>query len=195
MVIADEPGFVFVHIPKTAGTSLTTALEPEGSRLHPLCLRNTKHETLQAFVDRVGAGALERRTCFAVVRDPLDRFVSHFRYLKTVDMPEIRPLATLDDYAQAVELGVTEVCKPARVSPQHRFISLGGELATHALLRYETLAGDFSQFCERLGMPGRDLPTLNRSSVPVASVSDRVKRFVADYYAEDYALFGYEPRI
>lgn len=81
MVTADkdqvqaEYGFVFVHIPKTAGRSILSAL---GIKFHCQHLRMVDYE------EKLGAAELAKRFKFAVVRNPWDRAVSvyHFFHFK-----------------------------------------------------------------------------------------------------------------
>ena len=193
MVISDAPAFLMVHIPKTAGTSLTTALQPEGSRRHPLCLTKTKHETLESFAARIGADTLCRYHSFSVVRHPLSRFVSHYTYLKSHPdkFPELVGLS-IDDYAREVQNGnQTVIRKPERVLEQHKYLCLPGKpIAVNQVLRYENLQDDFRNLCRHLGLSEKTLPTLN-ASIAKASASPSVKQFCESYYQADYELFGY----
>ncbi|MBB3983603.1 hypothetical protein GGR44_003299 [Sphingobium fontiphilum] len=191
MVISDNPAFLFVHIPKTAGTSLSRALLRVAGGRHPQCLATTKHETLAAFAARVGRDAVSSRVSFAVVRNPLMRFASHFRYLKTQDVAETRHLQSLDDYARAVESGDPAICKPARIAPQHSFIALDGEIGVDHVFRFETLDRDMGVLAQRLGLGAIMLPHLNMSRHSAETPSAYVRAMVSRYYADDFRIFGY----
>lgn len=191
MVISDNPAFLFVHIPKTAGTSLSHALLRVAGGRHPQCLATTKHETLEAFAARVGRDAVSSRFSFAVVRNPLTRFASHFRYLKTRDVPETRHLQLLDDYARAVESGDPAICKPARVAPQHSFVAIDGRIGVDHIARFETLDADLGVLARKLGIGPILLPHLNMSRHPAEAPSSYVRAMVSRYYADDFRIFGY----
>ena len=191
MVISDNPGFIFVHIPKTAGSSITRALRAVGGKKdHALCAK-TKHETVESFVERVGHHEFTSRHSFTVIRDPLDRFVSHFRFLKTRGFRDVDHLYSLDEYAYAVESNDPIVCRPARVLPQHKFISLGKDIVVNSVIKYEELKVDTPSIFKELGIHLVDLPHRNVSSYPLEPASRYVREVVLKLYASDYEIFGY----
>lgn len=196
MVISDSHRFLFVHIPKTAGVSIAAALAPEGNRKHPLCLKKTKHETIEDFVERNGRDVFDHYYSFCVVRHPLDRLISHFCYLRTnlESFPEIASIHSLDQYVESIERGDQSVIrKRERVLPQHCYIKLGAvPVAVREVIRFEDLAKSFSALCERVGLTARQLPTINQSERNNnLEASLHVKQFVERYYETDFQLFGY----
>jgi hypothetical protein len=132
MIISPRHQFVFVHIPKCAGTSVRTqlikcdpghlALAEVG--LHPeLGKIDYGHVPLNRLREYFPEeyGYLQRFTSYAVVRDPLDRFGSSLRQMlwrydqrpmTLIPPPELRDLTmrALDEVAQQLE------------QPSHRFI-------------------------------------------------------------------------
>lgn len=194
MVISDSPQFIFVHIPKTAGKSVAQGLQPEGSPKHPLCRSDTKHETMIALLKRVGQATTAPYKTFAVIRNPLDRFVSHYRYLKSNPsrFPELSAINNLDAYADAIQAGRQDVIRrPERVMPQHEWVYSDDTLLAQQLFRFEDLPDAFAEICNFLGIPRRTLPRCNVSTAPAPHVSRAVRQFVARRYARDYELFGY----
>jgi hypothetical protein len=190
MVISDTPAVLFVHIPKTAGTSLCKALGPEGNRHHALCIRKTQHETAAQFIERCDLATFRRYHSFAVVRHPLDRLASHYSYVRK--RGSMAHLKSLDDYAAAIENNDPAVMVFRGIIPQWSFVAApsGDTMCVNELLRYETLAADFTDFCRRAGLGTRELPHLNKSAQGDPP-SDRVRRFVETYYAVDFEKFGY----
>lgn len=65
-------GYVFIHIPKSGGTSVANALY--GKRV--------SHIKAVVLRDRMGTGEYQRMFSFAVVRNPYDRLVSAYHYAK-----------------------------------------------------------------------------------------------------------------
>jgi hypothetical protein len=194
MVISDDRKFIFVHIPKTAGSSLARALRPEGNPLHPLCLPGTQHETLNAFRSRVGEEALEGYRIFTVVRDPLQRLISHYRYLKSNPsvFPEMREVDSLDEYVAAIERGdMTVIRKTVRILAQHMFVTLENGDPPVEIFRYEDMDAQFSSIFAYLGLKVRPLPKVNVSTAERPSVSEKARQFARSFYAKDYELFGY----
>jgi hypothetical protein len=90
MLVNTKHRFIFVHIPKNAGTSVTKALSNvPGRDLH--LEAKTKHETLAEFDYRVSteysfagtmtAPRIKDYICFCFVRNPWDRMSSFYHYL------------------------------------------------------------------------------------------------------------------
>ncbi len=85
MIVNDKYRFVFIHIPKTAGTSIAASLKTlEGTNR---CAVRHKHEKYEDFIRkyffRTGrrASKIDDYLFFAFVRNPWTRFASLHRYL------------------------------------------------------------------------------------------------------------------
>jgi hypothetical protein len=101
MIVSNSRKFIFVHINKTAGTSITEALAPHlawndvvlgltpiGLALHqPFHERFGlyKHSTAREIRAVVGESVWREYRSFAVVRDPVDRARSLYGYLKMLE--------------------------------------------------------------------------------------------------------------
>lgn len=194
MMISDEYGLLFVHIPKTAGTSITGAFKSAGigTKKHPLCHPDGKHESVAKFVDRHGIEIFRKYLSFCVVRHPLDRLISHYRYKPAQNRKELMEgnLLSLDGYIDAIESGL--VGKFERVAPQNYFVTDQSlNVLVDRIIRYEDLQNGFRGICEESGLPNLDLPRLNVSQFQTIAPTPRAKQFVERYYARDYELFGY----
>lgn len=84
MVFSAHLGLVFIHIPKTAGSSITNALQ----KIDPHCQRKlphtikSKHVTAQEIRMSLGVECYDRLLSFAVVRNPFERMCSLYAYLR-----------------------------------------------------------------------------------------------------------------
>lgn len=193
MVICDFPAFLFVHIPKTAGTSLAHALSLGQSR-HPLCARS-KHETVSDFVARQGEEALRRYLSFAVVRHPTERLLSHFAYLKSnpAQFPEMAAIRSAEEYIDAIARNDVDVIKrPERVMEQWRYVTVAdGAIGLNKIYRFEHLSDMPADISQRLGVVLDPLPRKNVSDGAWKNPSPAVDDFARAYYAKDFELFGY----
>jgi hypothetical protein len=97
MIISHGWRYIFVHAPKTRGTSMTLALEA-GAKADDIMIGDTprakrrrkrlaglapagrlwKHSTLRDIVGIVDASAMQDYFVFTIVRNPRDRMVSYY---------------------------------------------------------------------------------------------------------------------
>ena len=186
-----EVGVVFVHVPKTGGTSVARALYGTDGGGHRT-IRDYRAELGDAFVD----GAFS----FAVVRDPVERLASAFRYLKAGGGNRLdaafgdRVLVrydTLDAFVRGW-LGPETVREQVHFRPQAEFVTgADGALDLDLVARHERLAEDYEAVRRRTGRGG-PLPHLNVGpprSAPDLSAEARAR--VRDLYRVDFDLFGY----
>ena len=92
MIISDKRKFVFIHNPKTAGTSLRRALvkyhDREVSYWHHLedifldRVIDKAHITMRDFVHMPDYSSIDEYFSFGFVRNPYDRFYSAFQFYK-----------------------------------------------------------------------------------------------------------------
>ncbi|MGV3490817.1 MAG: sulfotransferase family 2 domain-containing protein [Devosia sp.] len=195
MIASVTHRFLFVHIPKNAGSSIQSCLLKY--RMRRLTEGRGKHETFDSFNTRTHGLFFWMRS-FAVVRNPWDRTLSGYNYLMGRMHPD-SPLAgmgSFEDFVNGIEAGA-EWSKPlALARPQYTFVSdKSGRQRVKRLLRYETLDRDFKQLCTDWGLEAT-LPHLNKG--PKSGVvyrdayTDETRAAVARIYAEDIRRFGYK---
>jgi hypothetical protein len=182
---------IFIHIPKTAGTSMLQAIgAPVLGRLH---VDYTHY--MQSDPKRFASYYK-----FAVVRDPVDRVYSCYKYLTLGgnQSDEDKKLTELinsscgdfDGFVQ--DFMTTSVLSNWNMlRPQTSFIcSRVGELMVDYILRYESLDSDYQRLREHLPMLPIQLPQVNVSegvrNVPAsADTMEKLK----DYYRSDIDAF------
>jgi chondroitin 4-sulfotransferase 11 len=193
MIVSASRKFVFAHIPKTAGTSMTSALEPfaDGQTAARL---NTAHETLAEFFARRPEATGHFK--FAFVRNPWERAVSfyfHARKRLAPTVPQMQAVETFEDMLRLLDEGVEWLRDLVSLRPQHAFVSgeTGAPLADF-IGRYERLNDDFAVVCNKVGIAA-ELPAKNRSDhEPYARYySNWGRSFVAAHYRRDIDEFGY----
>lgn len=187
MIVNDERRFVFVHIPKVAGTSIRRALRSlAGSRSNPL--GDTKHATAGDLRAALGA-AVEGYRFFAFVRNPWDRFASFHRYLwKRGLAAEHRIPEDLNAFALMLESRDDWLEARHSIRPQSDFV----DDSFFLIGRYERLAEDFDRLCAAIDAQ-LDLPRANatKGSDYRRLFNDRSAGIIAERYAGDIARFGY----
>jgi len=206
MVINTVYRFVFIHVPKAAGTSVAAALAGIDGN-HTGWLAHTKHETLAEFRQAL-AGRLSSQDralgldpsaywCCAFVRHPWDRLASLYRYLL-----EKRPRAEIDRVTSFKHFIMLAGEQERWVKELHSmrqqveyFTTPHGMLDLDYLGHYEHLADDLQNLGRRLGCV-LSIPHLNRS----ANSDEDYRRLydeettdaVRTMFADDIRHFGYD---
>lgn len=216
MPISHRHQAIFVHIPKTGGTSIEAALGMHGSRQdigivpYPnqeidrehLYGRGLQHLTVEGLQAELGDEAMFRTYFkFSIVRNPWDRLVSTGAWSGR-KWATGRPLERdeFDAFVRQVHAAfragfpssAAEV--PVRhVIPQSRFVlDAAGRTAVDFLGRFETLPQDWRTIRERLGCDV-ELPTRmgSRHRPYREYYDDETRELVAEMYASDIEAFGY----
>ena len=191
---------IFIHIPKTAGTSIEFALGMHGKekyigikkrgkrKLIHGCMfgQGRQHRTIQQVEDH--RPEIMNFFKFSFVRNPWDRFVSavFFRGPGTkvsehIGKNEFKALSKRKFY------------DPRHRQPQYKYIYKNGELAVDFLGRFENLNDDFSKVCEKLGL-NKTLEhrmIINKKHYTEYYDNEMID-FVAKEYQKDIELFNYK---
>jgi hypothetical protein len=214
MPLFREPGITFIHIPKTAGTSIELAL---GLDLDPaiensdVCFGRLasadlmKMELSSQFLQHLRLAELETlhpdfvrdSWVFTVVRDPWTRLVSSFRRKDRAMADFAKWYYGLDlhalDFGQYVELAASHDLLHLR--PQSSFLEGSAKVN---IFYFEHLSDLMQVLSQRLGR-ALVLPKANGPDSPLKRLSPRQERKlrerVAEIYAEDYQRFypGHKP--
>jgi hypothetical protein len=212
MIISRGRQFIFVHIPKTGGTALALALEARAMKDDILIgdtpkararrgrLRGVKtagrlwkHSTLADVAGLVSAAEMESLLTFTLVRNPWDRAVSYYHWLRGQSFahPAVG-LAKTHDFSGFLNHPQTQTT--FRLWPYGAWMRDGAGVERAGLfLRLERLEEDLPALEARLGLKLR----MGR-----ANASDRMAdwrgyystsdaELIATLCAEDIARFGY----
>lgn len=184
---------IFIHIPKTAGSSISNVLLG-GPRGNP-------HAAYSEY-ERINPRKFREYFKFAFVRNPWDRLVSSYFYLRDTD-PRTqtwslheREVARFPDFASFVRgwLSEANIRPTVHLRPQHTFICDADlRLRVDFVGRVETITEDFRAVCERLGVAAELQRTNQSNHRPYAEYyTAELRERVAAVYADDIAIFGYQ---
>lgn len=212
MIISKARNYVFVHIPKTAGTALTLALEGRAAkddviigdtpkarqrrkRLAELTPtgRLWKHSTLADIDGVVSTEELSEMFCFTLVRNPWDRAVSYYHWLRvqSFDHPAVGLAKTLPFERFMRD---PETVRAFRNSPAaYYMVDASGVERCDAYIRIEHLAQDLKPLEKHLGFDLRvgRVNSSDRDEDYRAYYDDDLAEFVGELSAEDVARFEY----
>ncbi len=212
MIISPGRRFIFVHIPKTGGSSLALALESRAMR-DDILIGDTpkarrrrrrlkgaraagrlwKHSTLADIAGLVPAEMIEGAFVATLVRNPWDRLVSYYHWLREqrFEHPAVT-LARASDFSGFLNAPATRAAFAA--NPYGRYVTLpDGQERCSAFIRLEHFEQDAAPMWRHLGFR-LDLPHGNASARRRdwrGYYSDRDAALVAAICAEDIARFGY----
>jgi hypothetical protein len=202
---------LFLWVPKCAGTSVYATLVKYG------CIEKRWETPLEKFDNRgvstfghvdvlqliekgvVSREYFDRAFKFAFVRNPFDRLVSLYFYLKkskNEDVPEEMPFAAFCRRVAGGEIppvGLHNSLGLSQCNPMSRWLADGsGRLLPDFVGRHENIDEDFGKVCSRIGID-EEIPHKNRTEhKPYREYYDDASRAVVErFYREDLERFGY----
>ena len=210
MLVSFDHNFLFVHIPKTGGTSIRNALAPFA--VEPLSYRHNrvltrfgintnvllgnyqsyryrKHAEISTPYRCIPSDVFDGLFKFSFVRNPWDLLVSNYSYiLNHSDHKRYQRVSKLT-FPEFVEFAAGK-----GIGFQKRSISdASGNLLVDRVGYFESMKSDFDEMTDRL-MIVAELPHLNH--VPRADYRDfydaKTRDRVAEIYRDDIEAFEYE---
>ncbi len=189
-------GFAFVHVPKTAGFSMTCEL---------LDGNITEHATATELRANIGEIEWAKLFTFAFVRDPATRFVSAFWYLKAGGMNKrdsnwarvaLSRADSAEDFVGVLTEDNTGLAEWVHFRPQSHFLCDAGTgtLLVEFIGRFENLQDDYFYILRKIGLAARYLPRRNESDHHdelVGTWGATARRQLVELYHRDYELLGY----
>lgn len=177
--------FIFIHINKTAGSSIEKAL---GMRF--------LHMTAREKLEELGPDRWKERFSFTIVRNPWDKVVSHYHYrLKTNKTGLGEHHISFQEWVHlAYRRQDPRFHNPPKMFlPQWEWIcDEKGECLVDFVGRFESLGHDFAKICRRLNRQAT-LPHLKKSNRGHYRdyYDDNTRDIVAQWFREDIHRFNY----
>jgi hypothetical protein len=202
MLISKDKQFVFFHVPKTAGGSMTALLSKytdkqidikdkskQGwmTRYHV----NTKKQSfnsMHSFVDpHYNDHNCKDMFSFSFVRNPYTRIISLYKFLKR--------------YKHLTFLGFCQylnVNKQVNIN-QYKYLTLQNEIPLDFVGRYENIKEDFDYVCEEIGIPERYIDLGFEHKQDLINYKDyycdESKKIIDEIFDMDFKTFDYKKEL
>lgn len=190
-LVSESHRFVFLHVPKSGGTSITDALVHLQSPCLVERLRSEKHLRARDLSSALPELCVEDLFVFAFVRHPYDHLASWWTYLMEHPFhPQYADTVAAGSFASWVRLHAE---RPDVLQRDYTHDRNGCALIDF-VGHHERIEEDFAAVLERIGCGPIELPHRNASCHrDRADLFDRQTRaFVAERWKLDFEAFGYE---
>lgn len=197
-MISHSHKIIFVHINKTAGTSIHKILE----KMQTPC--PGKHHTIEKYHKLADENhGFENYFKFTFVRNSWDRFLSLYKYRVKTEHPTLagNPLS----FKEWVKNIYNKNPKYYKVNGPYmqRFMlseqldwitDANGSINIDFIGRFEKIQDDFNIVCDKIGIPRQELPHKNKTEHKhyTEYYDDETRELAAEKYKKDIEYFGYE---
>ena len=215
MLLSHRKKFLFVHIAKTGGTSVRSALQQyrwrdpyyapiwlasklSGLANHELGIKLPRHAKAIAAQEMLPKQFYDSLFKFAFVRNPWDLQVSSYHHIQRE-----RPHLLKQD--ESFDAFLRHKFDPERpwqyhidtsITPQSDYlVDLKGSLIVYFIGKYETLQQDFTHCCQVIDIPIIELPHRRRANDRLAYrdyYTPETQRMVEEHFTRDIEILGYE---
>jgi chondroitin 4-sulfotransferase 11 len=183
----ENTNFIFIHINKTAGTSIGTAIK----------LPRKSHLTAKEIIKLIGEKSYHKSFKFAVVRNPWSKVVSHYKYrIKTNQTGMKDTNISFKDWVKAT-YGETKNSvyydKPKMFYPQVEWLKdNSNQVSVDQIIKFENLAEEFELVRKKIGI-ATSLPHKNKTNKDNYRdyYDSETKKIIQAWFQEDIKLFNY----
>lgn len=182
-----KSSILFIHIPKTAGTSICYCLYG----------RNLPHYTL-AFYQAAFGDHIKGFPSFSILRDPVERLRSNYRFLKTggtdiiatsrFDTKRLNAAGSFDAFVASIEDNPRLLDDVVFLRPQAQFVTnTAGVVEVDRLYAIDGDGKLPQSLTDWLGLD--QIPRLNSSHVAIEPLTDIMRDKIRQIYHEDCILY------
>ena len=196
-----EKNFIYIHLPKTGGTSICHALSKfatEDYKVHDGKLKKkdtayrlyidgkhfNKHELLVEVKNRLEGSFYNNAFKFTCVRNPYERVISH--YFWKFETNEFNRKKFIDFFSGKKK-------NNTHWGSQKRSVTIENKVEMDYIIKMENIQEDFNEVCSQLNIDKIILPHKNKTnhSHYREYYNDNMKNLVTEWYKEDIEFFKY----
>jgi hypothetical protein len=211
MIVSHKNKFIFLHIPKTAGTSVRNALLPYANPLETTLrarfvrkiarqftpyryvnFRNHPHWSLLKAQSILPNEMYANYLKFCFVRHPVDWQHSMFRHiLSHSHLPSFQTRFAFIYKHKNFEDYIKWRVDNGPIPQAIQMLNNKNEIDMDKIARFEFIQQDFANICSAINISAT-LPFLNSNKLNRSlKISDSVRSLIYQHYKIDYDLFGY----
>ena len=183
-MISHKHKFIFVHVTKTAGTTIRWAMEGNYDELH-----DPHHLGISEIKEKLSDQIFKSYFKFGTIRNPWDREVSRYKFI-LANGKRVSKLYefTLDGFKNYL------INFNKYNSLNYNVLKIDGNIGVDYIMKFENLQKDFNVVCDRIGIPRQQLPHKNKTKHKhyTEYYDDETRELVAEKYATDIEHFGYK---
>jgi len=179
--------FIFIHINKTAGTSIGNAIG----------LPIKHHQTAREVIHQIGKNKWNTAYKFTLVRNPWDKVVSHYEYRRKRNKTEVGSRAiSFSEWVKKTygpDKDLFYYNNPKAFQTQVEWLKDDeGRITIDFIGKFESINEDFDQIKHAIGLEA-ELPHLNASKRAgfQSYYDDETRQIVTDWFREDIEAFNY----
>jgi len=199
---------IFVHIPKTGGSSIENIIWPQDKDrgieslwmglISPYCNKyqtgGMQHLLAKYIIQEVGQKTFDNFFKFTIVRNPWDKAVSQYVYMKK--RKDLRDFIGMNENDSCKKyLSLIQKKNHVQWESQHRFIlDEGGQQIVDYIGRFENFNDDVNHILRVLKIEANEIPHFNKSNRKHYKnyYDQESAEIVSEMYKEDIKIFGYE---
>ena len=200
-MINREHKIIFVHIPKTGGTSVEKLFDDSFYGWDEKRSLWKQHCSIYQMQSVYGID-IRSYYKFAIVRNPWDRAVSDYKWWTRPSSPFFNFLknTTLEDYL-LIHNGYEKINhlndstgRADHFYTQYSFVEIDGRNCIDRIIRFENLQQDFNLVCDEVGERRQQLPHTNKTNRKHYSeyYNQKTIDIVSQKYHKDIEYFDYQ---
>ena len=176
MFINHKHKFIFIHVPKNAGTSIRNSFNINGYD-KKVVSRRYPHSTCSEIKKYIGDDTWNEYYKFSFVRHPFDRLVSFYHFHKSNQYKH--KVGRERAYTQTFKEWVMNTKDKNVIQTQSDYL----DEQINFIGCYEDLQEDFNSVCNQIGIPSYELWS--------TFWDDELNKYILDKYQRDFQNFAY----
>lgn len=200
-MICHKHKYIFIHIPKNAGTSVEMSLKRYN------LVDEDFPQNVNVHHDSVDKKIANSYYTFAIKRNPWERFISIWSFwtINSENSPRGNAISpgyrniSFQKFTRELPKIENKVKEEFRLGMVHfmqqtELNQLPSYVTVDMWIEFSNLQEDFNIVCDKIGIPQQELPHKNKSNHKhyTEYYDDETREIVAERYAQDIEYFGYE---